>query len=81
MSNYNPPYNRRPAVPNQNIPPSNGCRCHEETQGSMDFADFPLGMAYVPWQPWDNLYDNKTGFIKGTIFKDLDYDFLGRRCN
>lgn len=41
----------------------------------------PLAMAYVPWQPYCNLYCASEGFQHGTIFKDLDLDFLGRRCN
>lgn len=31
-----------------------------------------LGMAYVPPQDFNNLYDAEFGFHRGTIFKDLD---------
>ncbi len=40
-----------------------------------------LAMAYVPWQSYRNLYCAAEGFHKGTIFKELNYEFLGRRCN
>ena len=35
------------------------------------------GMAYVPWQIWQQPYDYEKGFEVGTIFPDLDYPFLG----
>lgn len=41
----------------------------------------PLAMAYVPWQAFCNLYGAMEGFHNGTIFKDLHFDFQGRRCN
>lgn len=37
----------------------------------------PLAMAYVPWQNMDKLYDCDTGFIRGTIFPELDKPFEG----
>lgn len=36
-----------------------------------------LAMAYVPYQPFNNLYENETGFNRGTIFKALDLPFTG----
>lgn len=35
------------------------------------------GMAYVPWQIWQQPYDYEKGFEVGTIFPDLDLPFLG----
>ena len=83
MSNYRPPYNRRPQMPCQNTQVMNECSCNERQENTCenDFSEFPLAMAYVPWQSWGNLYDNCKGFARGTIFKDLDLDFLGRRCS
>ena len=46
-----------------------------------DLPGKALGMAYVPWQEWKEIYDVCEGFSNGTIFKQLDLDFLGRRCN
>lgn len=37
----------------------------------------PLAMVYSPVQEWQALYDNETGLAKGTIFKELDFPFLG----
>ena len=41
------------------------------------FVDMPIGMAYVPWQKWQNIYDAEKGFCNGTIFQDLNLPFLG----
>ena len=42
--------------------------------------EFALAMAYVMMQPWEQLYDLKTGLSRGTIFPSLDKPFLGKRC-
>lgn len=36
-----------------------------------------VGMAYVPWQKWQEPYDYEKGLNVGTIFPDLDLPFLG----
>lgn len=38
-----------------------------------------LGMAYVPFQEFDDLYDEELALRKGTLFAPLDLPFLGRR--
>lgn len=48
---------------------NNSCMCD----------DYPIGMAYVPWQEFRNLYDPERGFHTGTIFIELDKPFTGRR--
>lgn len=40
--------------------------------------DLPIGMAYVPWQTWREIYDAEKGLCQGTIFKELDLPFLGK---
>ncbi|MCQ2459497.1 MAG: spore coat associated protein CotJA [Ruminococcus sp.] len=35
----------------------------------------PLGIAYVPFQQWGDVYSDDEGFPKGTIFPDLDFPF------
>ena len=45
---------------------------------TVNFDQFPLGMAYVPWQSWNQLYDLERGFQAGTIFPELDLPFTGR---
>lgn len=37
-----------------------------------------LGMGYIPWQTWDNVYDLNRGLQAGTIFPCLDKPFMGR---
>ncbi len=42
---------------------------------------FPIGMCYVPWQCFRDLYENEfTALANGTLFKELDYDWYGRGC-
>lgn len=38
-----------------------------------------LAMAYVPWQPWGELYNEKTALERGTAFACLYMPFMGRR--
>ena len=40
---------------------------------------FPIGMAYVPWQAWRDIYDMEKGLQRGTIFAELDLPFEGQR--
>lgn len=41
----------------------------------------PLAMAYVPRQQFRNLYEDlEYAFRAGTVFKELDKPFEGRRC-
>lgn len=42
-----------------------------------DFRDWPLAMAYVPMQPWEEIYDPEKALQVGTIFPSLDLPFLG----
>lgn len=41
---------------------------------------FPIAMAYVPWQRWQQPYPIEHGFKRGTIFPDLDLPFVMGRC-
>lgn len=36
----------------------------------------PLGMAYVPFQQWEEMFPEDEGFEKGTIFPGLDFPFM-----
>lgn len=58
---------------NSNMP----CRNRFEN----DDKDFPVGMAYVPWQVWGDLYSPEQGLCEGTIFMDLNQSFCGKRGN
>ena len=40
---------------------------------------YPIGMGYIPWQEFHDLYDLDRGLHAGTIYKELDKPFTGRR--
>lgn len=42
----------------------------------------PLAMAYVPWQPWQNVSDGARGLSQGTIFEELifPFEYVGPGC-
>lgn len=46
---------------------------------AMNRMDRPLGMTYVPVQKWRDLYQPEEAFQYGTIFKELNLPFTGRR--
>lgn len=37
-----------------------------------------LGMAYVPPQTWEDLYEPEEALRNGTIFRALNYPFMGK---
>ncbi len=39
-------------------------------------ADTPVGMAYVPFQLWGDVYEAEEGIARGTMFPALDKPFL-----
>ena len=41
--------------------------------------NFPVAMAYVPWQYWENVYEADKALQQGTLFPELDKPFLGCR--
>ncbi|MFR3752574.1 MAG: spore coat associated protein CotJA [Enterocloster sp.] len=41
---------------------------------------YPVAMAYVPWQQWQTTYAPERGLVQGTIFPDLDLQFNYGRC-
>ena len=46
----------------------------------VNFDRFPIGMAYVPMQSWQQQYSLEQGFRRGTIFPELDLPFMMGRC-
>lgn len=42
-------------------------------------AKISLAMSYVPYQAFENLYDEPTAFSRGTLFKALDFPFVGAK--
>lgn len=55
---------------------------HQTTQMPyMDMEQFPVAMAYVPWQRDCTMYENlDEAYQIGTIFPVLNRPFTGRRC-
>lgn len=41
--------------------------------------NFTIGMTYVPWQEWQNIYEPHNALKMGTIFADLNLPFCGVR--
>lgn len=48
--------------------------------GEFPGARYPVGMGYVPTQPWETPYPLNTALMAGTIFPSLDYPFVMGRC-
>lgn len=59
------------------IADSCNCEC-AQPQGAFPNST-PVGMAYVPFQAWEEPFDENTALMKGTIFPSLDKPFLARR--
>lgn len=59
----------------------NNVRCEHDMISDYGMKnDFPLAMAYVPWQKEPRMYENlEEGFQNGTIFPELCLPFCGRR--
>lgn len=45
-----------------------------------DAEEFPIGMAYVPWQTFRDLYCYEKALCVGSIFQELDKPFVIGRC-
>lgn len=39
-------------------------------------AQTPIGMAYVPYQSWEEPYDADDALLCGTLFPELDYPLV-----
>lgn len=44
-----------------------------------NMEEFPIAMAYVPWQYWNEQYELNKALQAGTIFPELDKPYLGLR--
>ena len=73
MQNY---YQRPPfRQPYQNSMPARRSTCDTNNQAKKELS---LAMAYVPWQHFEEPYPICKGFVRGTIFEELDKPFLGK---
>ena len=57
-----------------------GAYAMEQNQNAGRCEQPPLVMAYVPWQPLSDTWDEARGLERGTIFPDLFYPFTGREA-
>ena len=57
---------------------NNNCTSCQNSRNDVCLVNVPLGMEYVPWQTWGDLYDLNRGLHAGTIFPCLDKPFTGR---
>lgn len=95
MANYQSGYNMRSPYRGRTYctsAPECGCQresvmardaefsCENSCQKN-DMGDFPIGMGYVPWQNWREIYELEKAFQAGTIFAELDKPFFGRRAS
>ena len=53
------------------------CGCIQEP--SCMRPEYPVGMAYVPWQDLNTVYEPDRALEVGTIFPELDKPWLWRR--
>lgn len=64
----------------QTYPNMNQMVCVSTEPGCLE-QQFPVAMAYVPWQQWQTTYAPERGLVQGTIFPDLDLQFNYGRCS
>lgn len=50
-----------------------------EMQESTFPAKVSLGMMYVPFQRFENLYSDEKALERGTLFEELDFPFYGAK--
>lgn len=53
--------------------------CPSTEAGPLE-QQYPVAMAYVPWQQWQSTYAPERGLVQGTIFPELDLQFNYGRC-
>ena len=65
--------------------PEERCGCEQTVSESCCRDDrmkaFALAMAYVPWQEWENLYEEEAALARGTLFEALDLPWYSCACD
>ncbi len=81
-----PPQMQNPSMPqepsrpqNPSMPQEPGIESNPQPPQTSNHQSMVVGMAYVPWQKWQQPYDYEKGFQAGTIFPDLNLPFSGYR--
>lgn len=54
--------------------------CPNTSIGPLE-QQYPVAMAYVPWQQWQTTYPLDQALMQGTIFPELDLQFNYGRCS
>ncbi len=54
------------------------CTTYPIQEGCVD--SYPVVMAYVPMQKWQELYDPASALHRGTIFRELDLEWYPTNC-
>ena len=54
--------------------------CCQRSEKESCLEQYPIAMAYVPWQRWQQVYPVEKAMNRGTIFPDLDKPFSMGRC-
>ena len=57
-----------------------GWSAPSQTSPAENIDQFPVGMAYVPWQQWQQVYSLDVAMSVGTIFPDLNKPFIMGGC-
>ena len=72
----------QPRMGNQGVMPGRDMRpdVFQPMQCTMESANMPIAMAYVPWQQWRQTYSMDKALSRGTIFPELDLPFVMGRC-
>lgn len=56
-----------------------GCHIGSGSSNREPVDSMAPGMAFVPWQKWEDIYCMEKALERGTIFEQLDKPFLGGR--
>ena len=78
-----PEFLRERGAPPPELCPCRGKhRCGEVASGFFgeDIDRYPVAMAYVPWQKWQQVYSVESALYRGTIFPELDQSFIMEGC-
>ncbi|MGN1416037.1 MAG: spore coat associated protein CotJA [Oscillospiraceae bacterium] len=60
----------------------NTSRCRDMIVPVGEFPEHtPIGMAYVPFQQWEQPYPENKALEEGTIFPSLNLRFYGRKIS
>ncbi len=60
----------------------NSSRCRDMIVPVGEFPEHtPIGMAYVPFQQWEEPYPENKALEEGTIFPSLNLRFYGRKIS